>query len=522
MRKIYFLLVLLTPLLNVKAENKLLLRNTSLWLGNHTIGAIEDAYITVKPLGAYYELGIYMTFYSKGTSYQHYNENLEIDLKFELENDAIVTDSWLWIGDSIVKAEIKEGRIATDIYEGIVNRNKDPSLLKKITPSGNEYQLKVFPLDPKWNSESKFAKRKVKITVLQRTNFDSNGVFRCNIPMHLIGLGINPLSKVKIYAYNDTPYGSPSIFKNNKPFAPLIQDNQRSLFEVGDSNLKNKEVKIIYSNVPTLPKISLFKDSVNGELYYSLLYNPKNFFDSSLTNTNATMSMQLDIDSGFAYQKFGISSGENLKLDDIYHQCGKIIGKGNVSMKLLTSVNGDFYLKRIKVGNTDTLLSKTSNSIVETIWKGYYINALDVAAKTDSEILKVIKESVESRVLSSHTAFLALEFNDTIKPCLNCVDEGYLIISTQEELKEEEGVFVFPNQFSDYLSVKINMSFNYAQVKIIDLQGKIVKSVVLKSEGVNNEISAFKIDQLDEINSGEYIISINVNESTFSKRIIKH
>ncbi|MBL7828577.1 MAG: hypothetical protein JNJ57_18225, partial [Saprospiraceae bacterium] len=103
-------------------------------------GTIEEAVLSIKPNGVYWEYGLYLTFSSRGTTYDA-NDSLEVVLKFELPANAIVHDSWLWINDDISKALILDKWTASTIYESIVNRRQDPSILTKT--SATQYELKV-------------------------------------------------------------------------------------------------------------------------------------------------------------------------------------------------------------------------------------------------------------------------------------------------------------------------------------------------------------------------------------------
>ncbi|MBK9107088.1 MAG: T9SS type A sorting domain-containing protein [Saprospiraceae bacterium] len=102
------------------------------------------------------EYGLYLTFSARDLNYK-VNDSLEVVLQFNLPEKAIVTDSWLWIGNDICQAAILDVWTASNIYENIVNRRKDPSLLRKHTSTN--YSLRVFPMG---GSE----KRQVKITYL--------------------------------------------------------------------------------------------------------------------------------------------------------------------------------------------------------------------------------------------------------------------------------------------------------------------------------------------------------------------
>lgn len=117
---------------------------------------IEDILLSIRPKGLFLEYGLYLTFSAKDLNYK-VNDSLEVVLQFNLPEKAIVTDSWLWIGNDICKAAILDVWTASNIYENIVNRRKDPSLLRK--HSLTNYSLRVFPMG---GAE----KRQVKITYL--------------------------------------------------------------------------------------------------------------------------------------------------------------------------------------------------------------------------------------------------------------------------------------------------------------------------------------------------------------------
>lgn len=120
-------------------------------------GQIEEATIAVTPKGAQMEIGLFMTFSSKGTPYTQSSDSLEVQYFFSLPAEAVVTDSWLWVGNDIMQAGIYDTWTASAIYESIVRRRQDPSILRK--HSATSYSLRIYPL--KGNET-----RKVKINYL--------------------------------------------------------------------------------------------------------------------------------------------------------------------------------------------------------------------------------------------------------------------------------------------------------------------------------------------------------------------
>lgn len=151
------------------------------------IASIEDAQIIVRPKGVYMEYNIYLTYSAVSTSLNKTTDTTEIVQFFNLPKNALVTDSWLWVENTIVKADILDRWTASQIYEGIVKRNQDPSILKKL--NANTYEFRIFPL-PGGKT------RKVKLTILTPISFVGN---RASAP---IPVNLMSLSKIALKNFN--------------------------------------------------------------------------------------------------------------------------------------------------------------------------------------------------------------------------------------------------------------------------------------------------------------------------------
>ncbi|MGB3197778.1 MAG: VIT domain-containing protein, partial [Saprospiraceae bacterium] len=128
-------------------------------------GSIDSATIVTKPKGMYIESSIYMNLSAKKLGFSQ-SDSLEIVFDFDLPKEAIVTESWLWLNPTtIIKGKLLDVWTASTIYENIVKRRTDPSILKKL--GDTYYQLRVFPM----NGNSF---RKVKITYLMPLTISNN------------------------------------------------------------------------------------------------------------------------------------------------------------------------------------------------------------------------------------------------------------------------------------------------------------------------------------------------------------
>ncbi|UCH15802.1 MAG: T9SS type A sorting domain-containing protein, partial [Bacteroidales bacterium] len=162
-------------------------------------GNIIAATITVHPKGVYAEIGLYLTFSAKDSGLDAEDE-LEVVLNFSLPENSVVHDSWLWIDDSIVKAEILDRWTASEIYEGIVQRRRDPSLLTK---NGNQdYELQIYPLPG--NSS-----RSCKIAYLVPVQWTVNSVY-IPLPANIINTSYE-IPNIEVLTIETEEWSNPVI-----------------------------------------------------------------------------------------------------------------------------------------------------------------------------------------------------------------------------------------------------------------------------------------------------------------------
>lgn len=178
-------------------------------------GTIEEAVLSVRPKGLYLEYGLYLTFSARGTTYKP-TDSLEITLRFELPAEAMVHDSWLWVGNDIARAQILDLWTASSIYENIVQRRQDPSILTKT--SAIQYELRVFPM--KGNET-----RKVKITYLVPANWSRETV-DAELPIAILKTSKNQVALFEMLAWPDTDWENPTLVGQANPVFQEVLDPQ--------------------------------------------------------------------------------------------------------------------------------------------------------------------------------------------------------------------------------------------------------------------------------------------------------
>lgn len=188
-RTLLFAFLLLQSFYAAHAGNSLLINNPlqGSWILNP--GKITDVSLNVYPEGLFVRHELTFTL-NTHTNYSSL-DTLEAVLKFDLPENSFIHQSWLWLNNTvIIEADLIEKNRAISIYEGIVRRRRDPSLLTKTGPSS--YQLNVYPM-------TKNFPRKVKITYSTPLSWN-NGRAYFPLPVQLLKTSaVQPAITLKLY-----------------------------------------------------------------------------------------------------------------------------------------------------------------------------------------------------------------------------------------------------------------------------------------------------------------------------------
>ena len=239
-------------------------------------GTIEDAQFTIHPKGIYMEVGMYLTFSARAADVEIENidTNLESILNFRLPNGSMITDSWLWINDDIIQADIEERWEASRIYNEIVGARRDPSLLTKDTNpwipnnEGDRFSLRVYPLEAD-------STRRVKITYLVPGNW-RNGKVSIPLPVDILNASKFPVENISIQCFLDTGFSNPTIPQlPNRAFLPVSHETLGNHFQL----ILTKEDKV--NDIDISLDVSMedgyflsnFKDEIKD--YYQLAILPQ-------------------------------------------------------------------------------------------------------------------------------------------------------------------------------------------------------------------------------------------------------
>lgn len=222
-------------------------------------GTIEEATISLKPLGAYWEVGLYLTFSARGTQWYNKPDSLEIAYRFDLPANAIVHDSWLWIGDNIIKAKILDRWTAGAIYEGYVKRRTDPSILYK--NNATQYELKVFPMAGNQT-------RRVKLSYLLPVQWTREKV-QATLPVNLLAFS-RYAPKLVVLAWANEYGKKPTL---NIGSLNLYNPEHPDLYQANFTGWQSYDLAIRFdAPVPKGYTISALKQGNEG--FYQLAFFP--------------------------------------------------------------------------------------------------------------------------------------------------------------------------------------------------------------------------------------------------------
>jgi hypothetical protein len=235
-------------------------------------GTIEEASLTVSPKGLFMEYGLYLTFSSRGTEWTNQKDTLEVTLNFDLPENAMITDSWLWFGKDTIKAVILDRWTASSIYESIVQRRRDPSILFK--QSANQYELRIFPMA---GNET----RKVKITYLLPVSWNKYNI-STSLPFPILKTSLTLPEKFNITIIDDANWKNPQIPGDESLVFKSETNENGNIYktvEIPSSKFGNN-LKIGF-DTPLKNGFYFSKYKSGDEGFYQLALSPSAFLKSS-------------------------------------------------------------------------------------------------------------------------------------------------------------------------------------------------------------------------------------------------
>lgn len=241
---------------------------------------IEEATYVLQPKGFYTQVDLYLTFSGRDADFGP-NDQVEVVLDFQLPEKAMVIDSWLWIEDVIIKAKILDRWTASGIYEEIVGRRRDPSILFK--NSATQYQLRIYPMAGNGS-------RKIKMSILVPSDWTNSEVLSF-IPTDILQTSSRPIEKVSIRNFPDGEWNNLHIKElGDTKFQAQTDSLLGSFQEIVIPSGSLGSSMTLSTPAPFEEGIYVSKLEDNkGENYYQMAISPATVFDLPKTQSRKVM-----------------------------------------------------------------------------------------------------------------------------------------------------------------------------------------------------------------------------------------
>ncbi len=283
----------------------------------------------------------------------------------------------------------------------------------------------------------------------------------------------------------------------------------------------------LYENITSMSEgqlidYSQYSTPPNIEQSLSLFYEPEEF-DYSVFD----FEFNLNFDSGFSILEYTHPySSQDFFDNKPIVQVGRYIGQIPLTAEF-NAITDDGFINHTK--SIDVLDVHLSDSLGREVWYGNYIFDLESEVSSQQDIEEIIEISIEERVLSNYTAFLALDLENGAEPCIACWNYTPGGGSTSTENIHDLGaeIKISPNPFSDFCTVEIDLPddliLDDLEVQIINAVGQIVD--VLDASSLINQgqlnLTWHGLDQRgNALPSGVYFLQLRSGKITQTHKLV--
>jgi len=187
----------------------------------------------------------------------------------------------------------------------------------------------------------------------------------------------------------------------------------------------------------------------------------------SLSGLITSFDLHTSLENGFCYGRFNTNLNETIYLNQPILQIGKYIGSFPMQIEVSGVYDSKVFTRTLSI-DEDKIFN--ADSVNNSIWSGNYISSLETGYESNEEVNNIINLSLENRILSLYTAFIALEPNDSSEFCYDCNDDSEVLISVDEnedtEIADSLFIQAYPNPFNPTTTLNVNLPKNIDQSEI--------------------------------------------------------
>ncbi|HMB92340.1 MAG TPA: T9SS type A sorting domain-containing protein, partial [Rhodothermales bacterium] len=199
-------------------------------------------------------------------------------------------------------------------------------------------------------------------------------------------------------------------------------------------------------------------------------------------------------ENGFCYGRFPLGSAtESVFLDRAILQVGKCFGSGAFTIETSGIYQSAPFSERLSITQ-----GAPTDSTLASMWTGRQIDQLERGPQNNDVISQIINYSLNQRVLSQYTAFIALEPSQGGEVCDSCEgepgDDGETTDTEDEQpASGKTTLTAFPNPFNTQVTVKAKladpMNASEITVQIYNVMGQLVRTLRISESGFVEELT---------------------------------
>ena len=197
-----------------------------------------------------------------------------------------------------------------------------------------------------------------------------------------------------------------------------------------------------------------------------------------LKATAYNFELHSSLANGFTFDRFHQNyGGQSFDANSPILQIGKFVGDFPLKIDFSAYVDGTFVADS-KIIQEDEIIQ--ADTLLREIWMGHYLPSMDAFAN----VQEIVDLSIQERVLTPFTAFLAVDLENGAEPCWKCWEYEFPTVGTDDK-DESKGntikITTSPNPFVDYCKIEFKITDDFdteaVSIQIFDTFGKLVLSL---------------------------------------------
>lgn len=247
---------------------------------------ITENIFSIKEKGFFYEVNLYLSFKATNPDEFQFTSQIELVSQFNLPEDYVVSNLWLWVGDQIMEARIYDKWTAQRIYDDIVIvRRKDPAIL--IKRNSRSYVLRIYPFRPD-------QERKIRLSFLIPQNRNQNNV-QIHLPDYIQQLAEHISVNPKIIYWSDET--DPDIQINGYESLEFENDlTNGEQYWSAEIPITNNDEDLVMSRPSNQDSTKILIYNHGDDKYYNLSFFPADIIESD-RSTHALILINFSLDN---------------------------------------------------------------------------------------------------------------------------------------------------------------------------------------------------------------------------------